>query len=129
MDELIIAGKVHIICAGCNEATFPFARIDDRPLEGHWACKPCCEDSKRCWDDIDESAAGAGADTAEPGVEGAATSTARVDGESHARRPHPIDSLVSPALRSRLADLDPLLNLDRAARLISVQRAGRRSAA
>lgn len=49
--------------------------------------------------------------------------------ESHARRPHPIDSLISPALRSRLADLDPLLNLDRAARLISAQRAGRRSAA
>jgi hypothetical protein len=49
--------------------------------------------------------------------------------DSHARRPHPIDSLISPALRSRLADLDPLLNLDRAARLVTVQRAGRRSAA
>ena len=49
--------------------------------------------------------------------------------ESHARRPHSIDSLISSALRSRLADLDPLLNLDRAARLISQQRAGRRSAA
>lgn len=49
--------------------------------------------------------------------------------ESHARRPHPIDSLISPALRSRLADLDPLLNLDRAARLVTMQRAGRRSAA
>ncbi len=49
--------------------------------------------------------------------------------ESHARRPHPIDSLISPALRSRLADLDPLLNLDRAARLVTMQRAGSRSAA
>ena len=131
MDELIIPGKVHIICACCNEATFPYARIDDGPLEGHWVCKPCCEDSKPCRDDIDESAAdnGAGADTAEPAVEGAAPSTAGVDGESHARRPHPIDSLVSPALRSRLADLDPLLNLDRAARLIRQHRAGGRSAA
>ncbi len=46
---------------------------------------------------------------------------------SHSRRPHPIDQLISPALRSRLADLDPLLNLDRAARLISVQRADRPS--
>jgi hypothetical protein len=49
--------------------------------------------------------------------------------ESHARRPHPIDSLISPALRSRLADLDPLLNLDRVERLIVQQRADRRPAA
>ncbi len=49
--------------------------------------------------------------------------------DSHARRPHPIDSLISPALRSRLADLDPLLNLDRVERLVLQQRAGRRSAA
>jgi hypothetical protein len=44
---------------------------------------------------------------------------------SHSRRPHPIDQLISPALRSRLVDLDPLLNLDRVARLISNQRAAR----
>ncbi len=44
---------------------------------------------------------------------------------SHARRPHPIDQLISPALRSRLADLDPLLNLDRVARLIIQQGSGR----
>ena len=49
--------------------------------------------------------------------------------ESHARRPHPIDALISPALRSRLADLDPLLNLDRIERLITKQRGGRRTAA
>ena len=47
--------------------------------------------------------------------------------DSHARRPHPIDQLISPALRSRLADLDPLLNLDRVVRMINVERAGRRS--
>jgi hypothetical protein len=41
---------------------------------------------------------------------------------SHARRSHPIDQLISPALRSRLAELDPLLNLDRLARLITEQR-------
>ena len=46
---------------------------------------------------------------------------------SHSRRPHPIDHLISPDLRSRLVDLDPLLNLDRAARLISTQRAARPS--
>jgi len=47
---------------------------------------------------------------------------------SHARRPHPIDQLISPALRSRLAELDPLLNLDRLARLITQQRSQRRGA-
>ncbi len=45
--------------------------------------------------------------------------------DSHARRPHPIDQLVSPQLRNRLADLDPLLNLDRVVRLINVDRATR----
>jgi len=45
--------------------------------------------------------------------------------DSHARRPHPIDELISPALRSRLGDLDPLLNLERVTRLIMRQRAGR----
>lgn len=48
---------------------------------------------------------------------------------SHARRPHPIDQLISPALRSRLADLDPLMNLDRLARMITAQRAAQRSGA
>ncbi len=48
--------------------------------------------------------------------------------DSHARRPHRIDSLISPALRSRLADLDPLLNLDRVERLVRQQRAGRSAA-
>ena len=48
--------------------------------------------------------------------------------ESHARRPHPIDHLISPALRSRLAELDPLLNLDRLAGLITQERSQRRSA-
>ncbi len=47
--------------------------------------------------------------------------------DSHARRPHPIDQLISPVLRSRLAHLDPLLNLDRVVRMINVERAGRRS--
>ncbi len=47
---------------------------------------------------------------------------------SHARRPHPIDQLISPALRSRLAELDPLLNLDRLARLITQERSQRRRA-
>ena len=47
---------------------------------------------------------------------------------SHVRRPHAIDQLVSPALRSRLAELDPLLNLDRLARLITQQRSQRRGA-
>ena len=46
--------------------------------------------------------------------------------DSHARRPHEIDDLVSPALRDRLAELDPLLDLDRVVRMIRVQRAGRR---
>ena len=46
----------------------------------------------------------------------------------HARRPHPIDQLISPALRRRLAELDPLLNLDRLARLITQQRSQRRGA-
>ena len=45
---------------------------------------------------------------------------------SHALRPHPIDNLISPALRRRLAQLDPLVNLDRAVRLITVQRPTRR---
>ncbi len=49
--------------------------------------------------------------------------------DSHALRPHPIDSLISPALRARLAKLDPLLNLDRVARMIATQRQGRPSAA
>ena len=44
---------------------------------------------------------------------------------SRARRPHPIDELISPALRSRLAELDPLLNLDRLARLITTERSAR----
>ena len=47
---------------------------------------------------------------------------------SHARPPHPVDQLISPALRSRLAELDPLLNLDRLARLITQERSQRRSA-
>ena len=47
---------------------------------------------------------------------------------SHARRPHPIDQLISPALRSRLAELDPLLNLNRLSWLITQQRSQRRSA-
>jgi hypothetical protein len=47
---------------------------------------------------------------------------------SHARRPHPIDQLISPALRTRLAELDPLLNLDRLARLIIKERSQRHSA-
>ena len=47
--------------------------------------------------------------------------------DSHARRPHPVDELISPALRARLAALDPLLNLDRLVRLISQERS-RRSA-
>ncbi|MCA1697990.1 MAG: hypothetical protein LC790_03435 [Actinobacteria bacterium] len=47
---------------------------------------------------------------------------------SHARRPHPVDQFISPALRSRLAGLDPLLNLDRLARLIIQERSRRRSA-
>jgi hypothetical protein len=46
-------------------------------------------------------------------------------GESHARRPHPIDRLISPPLRAHLAELDPLLNLDRVARLITQQRSRR----
>ena len=45
--------------------------------------------------------------------------------DSHARRPHPIDELISPSLRARLAELDPLLNLDRVARLITAERQGR----
>ena len=45
---------------------------------------------------------------------------------SHAHRPHPVDQLISPALRSRLAELDPLLNLDRLARLITQERSQRR---
>jgi len=45
--------------------------------------------------------------------------------DSHARRPHPIDNMISPALRARLAKLDPLLNLDRLARMIASQRQGR----
>ncbi len=48
-------------------------------------------------------------------------------GESHARRPHPIDQLISPRLRARLAELDPLMNLDRLARLITEQRSRRLS--
>ncbi len=47
---------------------------------------------------------------------------------THGRRPHPIDQLISPALRSRLAELDPRLNLDRLARLITLERFQRRSA-
>ena len=130
MDEFIIPGKVHIICSCCNEATFPYARIDDGPLEGHWVCKPCCEDSEPCCDDIYESVDDDGAvgDTAETAVEEPAAHTTGND-LGHARRPHPIDSLISPALRSRLADLDPLLNLDRAARLIRQHRAGGRPTA
>ncbi|MEA2825691.1 MAG: hypothetical protein QOG43_130 [Actinomycetota bacterium] len=38
---------------------------------------------------------------------------------SHALRPHPIDSMISPSLRARLAGLDPLLNLDRVASLVA----------
>ena len=51
------------------------------------------------------------------------TNASRTD--SHARRPHPIDQLISPGLRSRLAELDPLLDLDRLARLITRDRSGR----
>jgi len=47
------------------------------------------------------------------------------DTDSHARRPHPVDELISPALRARLAALDPLLNLDRLARLITQERSRR----
>ena len=47
---------------------------------------------------------------------------------SHARRPHPIDQLISPELRSRLAELDPLLNLDPLVRLITLERSQRRNA-
>ena len=47
--------------------------------------------------------------------------------DSHARRPHPVDQLITPELRSRLADLDPLLDLDRLRRLIAQQRSRRRS--
>lgn len=47
------------------------------------------------------------------------------DNDSHARRAHPIDELISPALRARLAALDPLLNLDRLARLITQERSQR----
>ena len=52
IDELIIPGKVHIICACCKETTFPYARIGDGPLEGRWICKHCCEDSKPCCADL-----------------------------------------------------------------------------
>ena len=45
-----------------------------------------------------------------------------------ARRPHPVDELISPALRGRLAELDPLLNLDRLARLIHQDRSQPRPA-
>ena len=44
---------------------------------------------------------------------------------SHARRPHPIDNLISSSLRARLATLDPLLNLDRLARMITAERQSR----
>ena len=49
-------------------------------------------------------------------------------GESHALRAHPIDQLISPALRVRLAELDPLMNLDRLTRLITRQRSGHSTA-
>jgi len=45
--------------------------------------------------------------------------------DSHARRPHPIDSMISSSLRARLAELDPLLDLDRLARMIASRRQGR----
>ena len=45
--------------------------------------------------------------------------------DRHALRPHPIDDLISTSLRARLAELDPLLNLDRVARLITAARKGR----
>jgi hypothetical protein len=38
---------------------------------------------------------------------------------SHALRPHPIDSMISPSLRARLAGLDPLLNLDRVVSILA----------
>ena len=38
---------------------------------------------------------------------------------SHALRPHPVDSMISPSLRARLAGLDPLLNLDRVASMLA----------
>jgi len=44
---------------------------------------------------------------------------------SHALRPHPIDDLISPPLRARLATLDPLLNLDRLARIVAASREAR----
>jgi len=45
--------------------------------------------------------------------------------DSHALRPHPIDNMISSSLRARLAKLDPLLNLDRVARMIAAQREAR----
>ena len=41
---------------------------------------------------------------------------------NHALRTHPIDELISESLRIRLAQLDPLLNLDRLAPMIAKQR-------
>ena len=45
--------------------------------------------------------------------------------DSHALRPHPIDNMISSSLRARLAKLDPLLNLDRLARMVATQHQGR----
>ncbi len=45
--------------------------------------------------------------------------------DSRTRRPHAIDELISPALRNRLGELDPLLNLDRVVRLVIRQRVAR----
>ena len=44
---------------------------------------------------------------------------------SHALRSHPIDDLISQTLRARLAQLDPLLNLDRLAHVIAEDRQAR----
>ena len=44
------------------------------------------------------------------------------------RTADPVHQLISPALTSRLAELDPVLNLDRLARLITQQRSQRRGA-
>jgi len=45
--------------------------------------------------------------------------------DSHVMRPHPVEELVSPALRARLAELDPMLDLDRLVRLIVRERTAR----
>jgi len=49
--------------------------------------------------------------------------------DSHPLRPHPIDNLISSSRRVRLAKLDPLLNLDRLARMITAERHSRSTTA